>query len=63
MKVPPALKKLFEMYCDFFMFVLALRSFSEAVDFLGLYWNQIVAELREWSKVMALAGSLDFYFM
>ena len=33
------------------------------VDFLGVYWNQIVAELREWSKMMALVKALNNEFV
>lgn len=30
------------------------------VDFLGLYWNQIIEELNQWSKVMDIAKSLNY---
>jgi hypothetical protein len=29
------------------------------VDYIGLHWEQIVAELHEWSKVMAFERILN----
>jgi hypothetical protein len=38
----------------------ALKTVSlHQVDYIGVHWEQIVAELHEWSKVMAFEQALN----